>query len=89
MTMRLNFEKEGDLWVAKQQVNDDYNVKVECEMASIIIVSHNTSGTKFAVVHAYRNVDVVDDDFDGCVWPKTIRITSTEQPTYGEITEAN
>lgn len=87
--MKLNFAEENGIWAAYQTVNDDYNVKVECDSVVDIVVSHRTSGIKFAEVHAYHNTDVVDDDFDGCVWPKTIRVTSTKEPTFGEITEAN
>lgn len=85
--MELNFTFDGDHYIAQQQVNADYNLKLEFEKPSVVFVSHCTAGTKFAHVQAYTNIEVVDDDFDGCVYPKTIRIKSTKLPTFAAITE--
>lgn len=85
--MELNFTKDGSGYVAIAEVNDDYNVHLEFNSLSGVVVSQKTSGNKYAVVHA-SNTMVVDDDFDGIVWPKQVRIETSEMPSVAIITEA-
>lgn len=86
--MEITFQKEGNLYVAVVEVNADYNLHIECEEPSSFVVYQRTAGTRFATKHSVVGVDIIDDDFDGIVYPKTIKITSTKPAVVAEIIEA-
>lgn len=84
--MELQFQKQNGIYVATATVEDDYNLHVECNKPSDVIVNQRTSGEKYAVVHYYKKETIVDDDFDGIVYPKSIMVTSTEPVSVAAIT---
>lgn len=86
--MDLSFTKQGDFYVATTSVNNDYNVHIELEDQGTVTVYHKTSGSEFAFVHNASGVVVMDDDFDGIIYPKTIKITTTKPVAKCIITEA-
>ena len=77
--MDLEFvRKEDGDFVATAMVSSDFNLHIERNFASAIIVKQRTSGEKFAVAKVFPSgtTDVIDADFTGVVYPKEIKIES-------------
>lgn len=89
--MNLIFTKQGDLYIATAEVNADFNLHIEIESdyrTASVSVLQKTTGEKYASVAQFTGVSVLDEDFDGIVYPKTIKIISSMQVHTGIITEA-
>ena len=90
--MELNFTKEGKRWVAIFDATSDFNLHIEKEHNGFLFVSQRTSsqGEYDSINGAdFSKVDkVIDFDFSGVVYPKSIKIESEVEPTIGVVTFA-
>lgn len=84
--MNLNFQPDKSNFVAYSEVNNDFNVHLEFDEPTHLIVSQKTAGTAYAYVASFVS-PTVDSDFDGIVWPKQIRIVASRMPKSAIITE--
>ena len=87
--MDLNFKQDSKgLYRATAAVNGDFNVHLEREASGTLIMTQRTAGTKGASFYNEVAPAVVDDDFGGNVYPKTIEVISSTPVLVGIITEA-
>ena len=90
--MELNFVKEGTKWVAIFDTASDFNLHIERENNGFLFVYQRTSATgKYDSISGadFSRVDnVIDFDFSGVVYPKSIKIESEVEPTMCVVTFA-
>lgn len=87
----ITFTKIGNEYVAEMQVSGDFNLHIErADISKFRVLQRTSSEGKFAIVKNLGIVGdpVVDMDFSGVVYPKTIRIESGLQPSVAIITLA-
>lgn len=91
---QLQFVKsEGvDIWIAEVTVNGTFNMHLERKSSGMLHVFQRTTqeGYFAEVIIPYEVKaagSIVDTDFDGLVFPKTIRINSYSEVITGTITE--
>lgn len=88
--MNVQFQKDGNRWVAEFQVTADFNLHLERELEGLLIVKQSTiANTKYSNV-VEDNLDfynsVLDVDFTSIVYPKFIQVISMSEPTLAEVT---
>lgn len=90
---QLNFSLQDGKYVAEATANADYNLHIERENNGSITVLHSTvnDGEKVPVAHwDYTPLSPsLDEDFDGIVYPKYLKIVSGTPVTSGTITEVS
>lgn len=90
--MELNFVKEGTKYVATFNATSNFNLHIEKEHNGFLFVSQRTSsqGEYDSINGAdFSKVDkVIDFDFSGIVYPKSIKIESEIEPTMAVVTFA-
>lgn len=89
---QLNFSQVGNVYVATAQVDSDYNIHLERNKVGFIQLLHSTtqSGRKVFVKQWLAQElggSDFDEDFDGLVYPKYLKIVSETEVTSGTITE--
>lgn len=87
----LTFNKVGNEYVAEVEVAGNFNLHIErSEISKFRVLQRTASSGKFALVTDTGIVGdpVVDMDFSGVVYPKTIRIESGVNPSVAVLTEA-
>ncbi len=88
--MNIQFQKEGNRWIADFQVTADFNLHLEREgTGSLRVMQSTMSGGKYDHIRggSFNHDDlVVDVDFTSIVYPKFIRVISRSEPTLAEVT---
>lgn len=88
--MELNFTKEGNNYVAEFSATGDFNLHVERPAGGLFKVEQRTSESgQYASVEDLgwrRGQGVIDLDFTGVVYPKSIKVVSEVEPTMGVVT---
>lgn len=88
--MNIQFQKEGNRWIAEFQVTADFNLHLEREgTGSLRVMQSTMSGGKYDHIRGGSfNYDdlVVDVDFTSIVYPKFIQVISMSEPTLAEVT---
>lgn len=87
----ITFSKVGNEYVAEVEVNGNFNLHIErSDISRFRVLQRTATSGKFAIVKGMDVVGdpVVDMDFSGEIYPKTIRIESGLKPSVAEITEA-
>lgn len=84
----LQFNRIGDTWVAEFQVTADFNIHIEG--GPLTLYQRTGDAANFALINVenYRQLSgsVFDYDFSALVYPKTIKIVSSTEPSYAAIT---
>lgn len=89
--MDLNFTKDGDLWVAEFSVNGNVNLHIERAEGGYLSIGQRTAGNKYAYIADAHQLDsklTIDEDIQGVVYPKNIKVASAVKPTVAIVTEA-
>ena len=90
--MELTFTKENNLFISEFTVDSDFNLHVERLDSGIFNIFQRTcSSGEYAIVNLDRNLDnmqVIDCDFTGTVYPKHIKLVSLKEPILAEVTFA-
>lgn len=89
--MELVFAKENNLYVAEFEATGDFNIHVEGVSEGNIAAYQRTSAEGgFSLIRGSQVYPsygkVYDVDFAGVVYPKTIKVTCTTEPTLGVVT---
>lgn len=88
----LTFQKVDRYYEVEVEVTSDFNLHIERDTAGYLVLQVRTTNSGgYDRVRGFNvaNLDpVVDYDFSGLVYPKTIRIESEVEPTMAEITFA-
>jgi len=93
--MELTFEKINNKYISEFEITTDCNLHLEKKTAGPIKLYQRTVGGGYDLINDVKNVSGVVDDVDlvALVYPKTIKIESSVEPTYaalttsGEVTE--
>ena len=90
--MELQFNKDGNNYIAEFTASDDFNLHIEREDRGFLKVMQRTTASG-----AYDNIQgasfnytdpVIDVDFTAAVYPQYIRVISFIKPTMAEVTFA-
>lgn len=86
---RINFNSEGNLYVATKSVSSDFAIHLESDIAGTYEVKQKSDpdATRPALTDVYSNRTELDAQYKILV-PATIVITSTVPIAYGSIIEA-
>jgi hypothetical protein len=88
--MNLEFVKDGNVFVAEFEVAGDFNLHVERPASGLFSVYQRTAQSgKYAYVSGLGSQigkDVIEYDFTGVIYPKSIRVVSEVNPTMGVVT---
>ena len=88
--MDLNFNKEGNSFVAEFEATGDFNLHVERAKGGVFNIYQRTAQSgKYAYVEglgSQTGKDVIEYDFTGIVYPKSIRVVSESEPTMAVVT---
>lgn len=87
--MTLDFVLSNDIYVAEFEATGDFNLHIERDTASPIVLYQKSAGEDFALAKVINAVDapsVFDCDFAALVYPKTIRVQSPIAVNVGEVT---
>lgn len=90
---KLEFTKQGDLYVAEVTVNNDYNVHIEREKGGFLYLEQRSTqegrfascGLPSGVSNGYWST--LDYTFAHGFYPMTVRFKSTSPITMAEIQE--
>lgn len=87
--MDLQFQKEGNVWVAAFEATSDFNLHLErVENGAVKVLQSGTQGGEYDVAFT-RNIyegEVFDYDFGALVYPKYIKVTSGSEVIRGVVT---
>ena len=87
--MELTFLKDGNKWVAKVEVNADFNLHIEKGTGSLSVLQTSVPGGKYDNVPSLRmspEDTTLDKDVTALLYPKTIRIDAyTKEAPYAVI----
>lgn len=86
--MDLTFEKQGSVYVSEFTAESDFNLHIE-KGDGYLEIKQRTSGGKYDHVKGIGNNNfdpVIDLDFTGLVYPKTIRVECHVQPSVAIVT---
>lgn len=90
--MKINFTKEGTMYVATFVATSDFNLHVEKREKSFLYVYQKTTanGKYDSIKDAkFSSADlVIDCDFTALIYPKYIKIESESEPMVCEVTMA-
>lgn len=88
--MNLDFVKDGNVFVAEFEVAGDFNLHVERPADGLFSVYQRTTQSgKYAYVKglgSQTGKDVIEYDFAGVIYPKSIRVVSESEPTMAVVT---
>lgn len=88
--MNLEFVKDGNVFVAEFEVAGDFNLHVERPASGLFSVYQRTAQSgKYAYVEglgSQTGKDVIEYDFTGVIYPKSIRVVSEVNPTLAVVT---
>lgn len=92
-TKKMQFAKNNNVWIAEVSVDGVFNMHLERISGGMLdIAQRTTTEGKFQYIKLPYDIsantgDVLDMDFDGLVFPKTIRVISYSEVITGTITE--
>ena len=89
--MDLNFTKIDNLWVAEFSVNGNVNLHIERAEGGYLSIGQRTAGNNYAYIADAHQLDsklTIDEDIQGVIYPKNIKVTSAVKPTVAIVTEA-
>lgn len=90
--MELTFIKsKTKSWVAEFEAASGFNLHIEKAEIGKLRVYQKTAGDEFAEINTRPdlvNGTVVDCDFSGSVYPKSIKVVSEVEPTSAVVTFA-
>lgn len=87
--MDLNFNKEGNVFVAEFEVTSDFNLHIERLNGGIIDMYQRTSSEgEYTIIDGFDTDGkaVLDIDFTALIYPKGIKIISEKEPTMAVVT---
>lgn len=87
--MELLFSKQGNVYVAEFEITADANLHIERPSSGYLSINQRSVNGKYALVDGVGNYafdKVIDADLASIVYPKTIKIESSVEPTYAAIT---
>lgn len=88
--MELNFNKEGNEYVAEFEVTGDFNLHVEKDKAGRFDIYQRTTqnGEYTSIENLKYQYDkkVIDYDFIGYIYPKYIKVISKFEPIMAIVT---
>lgn len=88
--MDLSFSKVGNAYVATFDAGANFNLHVERTSAGYLRVEQRTtSNGNYSVVKEmgdYSFMKVIDVDFSGDIFPKSIKVVSETMPTMAVVT---
>lgn len=88
--MDLTFTQEGNAYVATFEAKSDFNLHIEQQESDLVQVLQRTAPDgKFAIVNEMSTNafgKVIDLDFAGVIYPKTIKVVMQTMPTYAVVT---
>jgi hypothetical protein len=89
--MDLNFNKEGNVFVAEFEATADFNIHIEgVAEGKVYIYQRSTAEGEYAYVRAatpYPSFSkIYDCDFSALVYPKYIRVVTDAEPTMAVVT---
>lgn len=86
--MKLTFNKIENKYVSEFEVTSDFNLHVERPNGGLFNIYQRTSASgKYAKINEF-NTDgksVVDVDFTGIVYPKSIKVVTNVEPVVAEV----
>lgn len=87
--MNLTFTKQGNSYVAEFDATADFNLHIERPKEGYLRVYQRTGGSGgFAYVEGlsqYAFDKIIDLDFTGAVYPKSIKVVSDVQPSLATV----
>jgi hypothetical protein len=89
--MELNFTKIDNLWVAEFEVNGNVNLHIERAEGGYLSIGQRTAGNNYAYIADAQQLDsklTIDEDIQGVIYPKNIKVASAVKPTVAIVTEA-
>ena len=89
--MELDFQKNGQKYVATFEVNSDFNLHIEKKRGEMYIYQKSTPIGEYDSVSMpliSQLDEVFDSDFTALVYPKYIKIVCTTEPTMAIVTMA-
>lgn len=90
--MDLTFHKDGGSFVAEFVITADFNLHLEGVLLEDYKIYQKTAGNAYARVQGLTDrpnyEKVLDFDFSGVVYPKTIKIVSEVEHTLAVVTSA-
>jgi hypothetical protein len=89
--MDLNFNKEGNVFVAEFEATADFNLHIEgVKEGDVLVFQRGTADGEYAYVRAatpYPSFTTVYDfDFAALVYPKYIKVECNVMPSKGIVT---
>lgn len=88
--MDLTFVQENDWFVSQFEATGDFNLHVEKSEGAIYLYQRTSSVGEFDFIKNFgwnRDGDnIIDMDFSGVVYPKTIKIKCKVEPTIAVVT---
>lgn len=88
--MDLNFNKEGNGFVAEFEATGDFNLHVEkSKSGRLDIYQRTTQNGEYTSIENLKyqyDKKVIDYDFVGYIYPKNIKIISRFEPTMAVVT---
>lgn len=86
--MELSFKKVNEQYESEISVKSDFNIHLEREKETSIMLLQKTSGTSFIPFQIFKNENKdFECDFVGYVYPKQIKIISYSKVNKGYVTE--
>lgn len=91
--MELTFVDDGKGFAAEFDVTGDFNLHIE-KPSGKVLVYQRTAGSKYSKVsgfsgnYGFFDDKVVDYDFTGLVYPKSIRVECEKKPDLAVVTFA-
>lgn len=88
--MGLTFTKDGNAYVATFEATSDFNLHLELpERGLVSVQQRTTSSGKYAPVKGmerYNFDTILDVDFGGGIYPKSIKVMCASKPSVAEVT---
>lgn len=84
----LAFNKVGDAYVAEFETPADFNLHIEQEQPGGVLVYQRTAGAQYGLIKEAASFQgaVLDVDFMGGIFPKSIKVVCSHQPSVAIVT---
>lgn len=87
MKLEFNLSQNGT-YVAEVNVPGDFNLHLETKGGIVNLLQRGSEEGEFAPVTSWQKASIIDCDFGGLVYPKTIKVVSSEEVIKGYVTTA-
>lgn len=84
MKLEFNLTQNGT-YVAEVNVTGDFNLHLETKGGIVNMLQRGSEEGSFAPVTSWSKANVIDRDFGGLVYPKTIKIVSSSEVVNGYV----